>query len=53
VVLSGSIEVVIYNIKDSYAEGDFYEIKANMSHHSTIGPKGCEYLVGKKAGAAK
>lgn len=49
VVLSGSLDVVIYNIKDMYKEGDFYEIKANVPHHSTIGPNGSEYLIGKKA----
>lgn len=48
IVLSGTIDVVTYSIKDSYREGDFYEIKSNMPHHSTVGKEGCEYMVGKK-----
>lgn len=48
VVVSGLIDVIQYSITDTHKEGDFYELKANLPHHSVIGNEGCEYLVGKK-----
>ncbi len=47
-VLAGNIEVSTYGITDKYKEGDFYELKADIDHHSIIGPEGCSYLVAKK-----
>lgn len=47
-VLSGEIEVSTFGITDKYKAGDFYELPANIEHHSVIGADGCSYLVGKK-----
>ncbi len=48
VVLTGTIDVITYGIKDHHVAGDLYEFKAGLPHSSVIGPEVCEYLVAKK-----
>jgi len=48
VVLTGTIDVITYGMKDQHKAGDFYEFKAGLPHSSIVGPEVCDYLVGKK-----
>ena len=47
-VLKGSMEVVLESEHSVCREGDGLAIHANMMHSATVGPEGCDYIVGEK-----
>jgi len=50
IILSGEMTLTMNGRTETYRAGERSDVPAGTVHSAKIGPKGCRYLVGEKAG---